>query len=157
MELMAGLILAGLILAGLPTVGHDVLTPRSLEGHVLHVASAKAASTEPTVAQSPKQFIEAALGGKIVRYGIDPTDRRRAVFYVKKDKQVSEHVLEAGLNRSRELSSLRIITTGNRPAGVSPVIEMPLTIAAPCRRQCEKACGKETECRLDCMFRCILE
>jgi len=156
MKLMAGLIFAGLLLPWLPAVGHDALMPRSLDGRVLHVASTKAASNEPTVAQMPKQFIEAALGGKIVKYGIDPTDRRRAVFYIKRDNRVIEHVLEAGLNQTRELSSLRIITTGHRPVGVSPVIDMPLTIVVPCRRQCDKKCGQESECRLDCIFRCIL-
>ncbi len=123
----------------------------SLEG-----SSAKESSTEGQGAQNPREFIESRLGGKIVKLEKDPSDLLRAVLLVESKGSVIQHVLETTLNSERELEEVRIITTNGNSAGIPPVIVIPLAVASKCWLDCKEKCGQGTDCRMGCLFDCIV-
>jgi len=92
----------------------------------------------------PREYIEARLGGKIVKVEKDPSDLLRAVLLVERKGSVTQHVLEANLNFERELEEVRIITTNRNSAGIPPVIVIPLSLAAKCWARCKEKCGQGT-------------
>ena len=124
---------------------------RSLEG-----SSAKETSTAGQRAQSPREFMESRLGGKIVKLEKDPSDLLRAVLLVEGKGSVSQHVLEATLNSERELEEVRIITTNRSSTGVPPLIVIPLSVASKCWSHCKEKCGQGIDCRMGCLFDCIV-
>ncbi|MEW6533228.1 MAG: hypothetical protein AB1473_20525 [Thermodesulfobacteriota bacterium] len=125
---------------------------------VLFTVSHAGAQTDPRNperAQSPKEYLESRLGGKIVKVEKDPSDLLRAVLLIERKDSVTQHVLEATLNSERELEEVRIITTNRNSAGIPPVIVMPLSLAAKCWARCKEKCDQGTECRMGCLFDCI--
>src|SRR5271157_4854074 len=120
---------------------------RSLEG-----SSAKESSIAGQRAQSPREFIESRLGGRIVKLEKDPSDLLRAVLLVERKGSVIQHVLEASLNSDRELEDVRIITTNSNSAGIPPVIVIPLSVTSMCWGHCKEKCGQGTDCRMRCLF-----
>ncbi len=124
---------------------------QSLEG-----LSTRASSTEAQQAHSPRAFIESHLGGKVVKLEKDPSDTRRAVLLVERSRSITRHVLEADLDSDRELREARIVTTDGHSTGIPPVISMPLSVASKCWVRCKEACGQGTDCRIGCLFDCIV-
>jgi hypothetical protein len=124
---------------------------RSLEG-----SSAKESATAVQRAQNPREFIESRLGGKIVKLEKDPWDLLKAVLLVERNGSVIQHVLEANLNSERELEEVRIITTDRNSAGIPPVIVIPLSVTSKCWLHCKEKCGQGTDCRMGCLFDCIV-
>jgi len=122
---------------------------------LLEAVSAKTSSAQAQQAQSPKEFLESRLGGKVVKLEKDPSDPRRAVLSVERNVSVTQHVLEVSLNAERELQEVRIVTTERETRGIPPVIVMPLSVVSRCWSQCKKKCGEATECRDGCLFDCI--
>ncbi len=117
---------------------------------------AKESSAEPEQAQSPREFIESRLGGRIVKLEKDPSDLLRAVVLVERDGSVTRHLLEAALDSERNLREVRIITTEGNSRGIPPVIIIPPSLTSQCWGACKDKCDEATECRDGCLFDCIL-
>ncbi|GEM_PF-5567619 len=116
--------------------------------------STKASSTEARQAHSPRAFIESHLGGKVGKLEKDPSDPRRAVLLVEKDRSITRHVRSrSGLEQER---GNPIVTTDGHSTGIPPVIIMPLSVASKCWVRCKEACGQGTDCRIGCLFDCIV-
>jgi hypothetical protein len=118
-------------------------------------ATPKASSAQAQQAQSPKEFLESRLGGKVVKLEKDPSDPRRAILSVERNGAVTQHVLEADLNAEREPQDVRIVTTEGRSKGIPPVIVMPLSVASKCWSKCKERCGEAAECRFGYLFECF--
>lgn len=114
-------------------------------------------STAGQKAQSPKEFIESRLGGKVVKLERDPSDLQRAVLLVERKGSVTRHVLEVALNNERELQDVRIVTPDGKPPGIPPVVVIPLPIVSKCWLHCKDKCGQGTDCRLGCLYDCIAD
>ena len=87
----------------------------------------------------------------------DPSDLLRAVLLVESKGFVIHHVLEATLNSERELEDVRVITTNGNSAGIPPVIVIPLSVTSKCWVHCKEKCGQGTDCRMRCLFDCIVD
>ncbi|MGO9566882.1 MAG: hypothetical protein ACLP5H_05020 [Desulfomonilaceae bacterium] len=132
-------------------LGKILAANQSSDGNITNVSSA-----DPERAQNPREFIESRLGGKIVKLEKDPSDMLRAVLLVERNGSVIQHVLEATLNTERELEEVRIITTNRNSAGIPPVIVIPLSVASKCWLHCKEKCGQGTDCRMGCLFDCMV-
>ncbi len=124
----------------------------SLEG-----SSAKDSSTEGQQAQSPREFIESRLGGKIIKLERDPEALLRAVLFVERNGSVTQHVLKVGLNSKTDLREVRIVTPNGNSIGVPPLVVMPRSLVSPCWSRCKDKCGQGTDCLVACLFDCIVD
>ena len=65
--------------------------------------------------------------------------------------------LEAALDSERNLRDVRIITTEGNSRGIPPVIVIPLSAASGCWLHCKEKCGQGADCRMGCLFDCIVD
>ena len=118
---------------------------------------AKESPADPERAQSPREYIESRLGGKIIKVKKDSSDLLRAELLVERDGSVTRHVLETALDSERNLREVRIITTEGNSRGIPPVILVPLSAVSGCWLHCKEKCGQRTDCRMGCLFDCIVD
>lgn len=118
---------------------------------------AKESPADPERAQSPRDYIESRLSGKIIKVEKDASDLLRAELLVERDGSVTRHVLEAALDSERNLREVRIITTEGNSRGIPPVIVIPFSVASGCWLHCKEKCDQSTDCRMGCLFDCIVD
>lgn len=106
--------------------------------------------------QSPREYVESRLGGKIIRLERDPDALLRAVLLVDRKGSVTRHVLEVGLNPETDLRDVRIVTPNGDSMGFPPVVVLPRSLISPCWSHCKDKCGKGTDCIVRCLFDCIV-
>lgn len=117
---------------------------------------AKESAPASEQAESPRAYIESRLGGKIIKVEKDPSDLLRAVLLVERDGSVTRHVLEAALDSERNLREVRVLTTEGASTGIPAVIVIPASLTSKCWETCKDKCGEGTECRVGCLFDCIV-
>jgi hypothetical protein len=117
----------------------------------------KEASSNPEQAQTPREYIESRLGGKIVKFERDPDVIQRAVLLVDRRGSITRHVLEVGPDSATDSWKVRIVTPDGDSMGVPPVVIMPSSLISPCWSQCKGKCGEAADCRVGCLFSCIVE
>jgi hypothetical protein len=117
---------------------------------------AKESSANPERVQTPRAFIESRLGGKIIKVERDPDVLQRAVLLVDRNGSVTRHVLEVGPNTATDSWDVRLVTPNSDSMGIPPVIIMPGSLISPCWSQCKGKCGESTDCRMECLFNCIV-
>ncbi len=117
---------------------------------------AKESSADPEQAQSPREYIESRLGGKIIKLERDPEALPRAVLFVERNGSVTRHVLKVGLNSKTDLREVRIVTPNADKRGFPPVVVIPRALISPCWFRCKNKCGLDTQCRVRCLFDCIV-
>ncbi len=117
----------------------------------------KGASSNPDQTQTPREFIESRLGGKIVKFERDPDVIQRAVLLVDRRGSVTRHVLEVGPDSATDSWNVRIVTPDGDSMGVQPVVIVPSSLISPCWSKCTGQCGEATDCRVGCLFSCIAE
>jgi hypothetical protein len=108
-------------------------------------------------AQTPREYIESRLGGKIVKVERDPEALLRAILFIKRSDSVTQHVLKAELNSETDLREVRIVTPNGKRSGFPPVMVMPRALISPCWFHCKEKCGQSTDCRVRCLFDCIVD
>ena len=120
-------------------------------------STTKDSSVNRERAQSPREFIESRLGGKVLKLEKDPSDLLRAVLLVERKGSATQHVLEVALNSERDLREVRIVTTDGNSKSIAPVIIMPFSVTSTCWLHCKDKCGQGTECRVGCLFDCMVD
>ncbi|AFM25184.1 hypothetical protein [Desulfomonile tiedjei] len=116
----------------------------------------KESSSTPERVQTPRDYIESRLGGKIIKIERDPDVIQRAVLLVDRKGSVTRHVLEVGQDTATDLWDVRIVTPDGESMGVPQVIIMPSSLISPCWSQCKGKCGESTDCRVRCLFDCLV-
>ena len=105
--------------------------------------------------QSPRQYIESRLGGKIIRLERDPDSLLRAVLFVERNGSVTQHVMEVTLESKSDVREVKVVTPNGGSERFPPVVVMPRSLISPCWLQCKGKCP-DTECRVKCLFDCIV-
>jgi hypothetical protein len=117
----------------------------------------KGASSNPEQTQTPREYIESRLGGKIVKFERDPDVIQRAVLLVDRSGSVSRHVMEVAPDSATDSWNVRIVTPDGDSMGVPPMVIVPSSLISPCWSKCKGKCGESTDCRVGCLFSCIAE
>lgn len=116
----------------------------------------KESSADHENALSPREYIESRLGGKIIKLERDPDVLLRAVLLVDRKGWITQHVLEVGLDSETDLRDVRIVTPTGNSMGVPPLVVMPRSLISQCWSHCKDKCGQDSDCRLGCLFDCIV-
>lgn len=141
-----------LLLSTLPCAQGSAADKLLPEGNIV-----KEPSSNPERVQTPREYIESRLGGKIIKFERDPDVLQRAVLLVDRRGSVTRHVLEVGPDSATDSWNVRIVTTNGDSMGVPPVLIVPSSLISPCWSQCKGKCGEGTDCRVGCLFNCIVE
>jgi hypothetical protein len=150
MRFLALFSLALLLSALLQAPGSAVDSPSS-EGSITKQTSAEAGQV-----RTPRKYIESRLGGKIIKLERDPESLLRAVLFLERNGSVTQHVLKVGLNSSTDLREVKIVTPNAERTGFPPVVVIPRSLISSCWSHCKKKCGQSTNCRVRCLFDCIV-
>ncbi len=140
-------------------VSFAVLASASLHGRCLAPTNQLSDITKETSyeqAETPRDYLESRLGGKILKLERDPEALLRAVLFVERKGSVSQHVMKATLNSESDVREVIVATPNGEVEGLPPVVVMPHSLITPCLSQCKGKCP-DTECRVRCLFDCIID